>query len=52
MCSRKRIDIIFAFQFQDVDTDELTGILILRSDELYAISNASSSPNGKGSALT
>ena len=36
------------FQFDDVGTDDW--IFVLRSNELYAMSNASSSPDGKGSA--
>ena len=54
MCSRKKIDIIFilCFQFDDAGTDKLTGISTLCSNELYAMTNASSSPNGKGSAWT
>ena len=40
------------FQFDDVGTDKLTGVSALRSTELYAMSNASSSPDDKGSALT
>ena len=38
-----------SLQFEDVGTDKLTGISALRSNKLYTISNASSSPDGKGS---
>ena len=48
----KKSDMIFAFQLDYVSTDELTGISTLRSNELHAISNASSSPDGKRSAWT
>ena len=35
------------FQFDDVGTNKLSGISALRSNEVYAMSNASSSPKDK-----